>query len=139
MTYNTLITAIQTIVKNANIGLQEVYDTEVQDLAVFPCATILPKGHKNNMRSLGQNERLYTVVIQIYGSLTDEFIDTQKKIRTLTDSLINVLEKQSNLNLSNEVDWSDATEASFSFNTSLNLYVAQITLTVHAMVNRASL
>lgn len=137
MTYNELINVVKTILEEGDAGLQVVYPTLPETLEVYPCCTISPVGHSNSFASLRDNERLYTLSIKIFANLQDITEDTQLKLREITDNVVNVLEKQANLNLDGVVDWSNPSQAKFEFlNTPGRIYMSEITFQVHGRFNR---
>lgn len=137
MTYNQLITKVKDVLSAGSTGIVQFYTSFPDSFEKYPCCIITPLGHKNQIASLRDNVRLYSLLIRIVGNLEGETTDTQTKVRDIVDSVINVLEKQSNLSLDGIIDWSDATEATFRFQDQpTRLYIAEITYQIRARFNR---
>jgi hypothetical protein len=132
MTYNSLIEKIKNIIVAGVPDIQSSYDYYPESLSSFPALVVGAIGHEDSFYTLsssGFNTRQYSISIRIIGDLESTEINTQKKIREITDKVIDVLEK--NPTLDNTVDWCYPTKARFGFQGEpAKYYYSEITLTV---------
>ena len=140
MTYNTLIEKIKNVIISNVSEIQSSYDYYPESLASFPCLVVVPIGHEDSFYTLshsGFNTRQYSISIRIIGDLENTEINTQKKIRELTDKVIDVLEK--NPTLDNTIDWCYPTKARYGFEGQpAKYYYSEITLNVKFRFQRAN-
>jgi hypothetical protein len=140
ITYNDLILKIKNIITSNVPEIKSSYDYAPEEIAAFPAIIVIPQGHENNFHTLGfngQNVRNYNFSIRIIGNLENTEINTQKSIRSLTDKIADVLEK--NPTLDNTVDWSYPTKARFGFEGQpARYYYAEITLQARFRFFRAN-
>jgi len=140
MTYNTLIEKIKNVIISNVSEIQSSYDYYPESLTSFPCLVVVPIGHEDSFYTLshsGFNTRQYSISIRIIGDLENTEINTQKKIRELTDKVIDVLEK--NPTLDNTIDWCYPTKARYGFEGQpAKYYYSEITLNVKFRFQRAN-
>lgn len=139
--YRSIIARLKAILEAIQIdgqtALKTVYDYEPTEVTQYPTAIILPTSHTEEARDLRSNRRTYVFNIRIMGALQEEQVDTQTYIQTVADKVIDELAKQTNLNLSNTIDFSGFTSSGFRFVTDKSsLYIADIRYTATVCFNR---
>lgn len=139
MTYNNLITKIVNVITTGVPEIKSSYDYSPAEITAFPALIVIPIGHENvfqTMSSAGYNARQYNITIRIIGNMEETEVNTQKVIRSITDKVEDVLEKNPTLDLT--VDYCYPTKARFAFdNQPAKYYFSEITLNVKFRASRA--
>lgn len=136
---NTIITKLIEKLEAGSTGIQAFYDVNPKEPTQYPYCFILPSSHTNEFVNLRDTKREYTFRIYTTVNLTDNFEEGQKKLRTVTQAVIDILEDQDNVALDNTIEWMFPTANEYRFlGEPSSGYRSTITLRVRTRFNRFS-
>jgi len=121
--YNSIITKLKTLIEGTP-KVQIVYDHEPKATDQYPYVSIAPSTISEEYDSTGFNRRDYSVTIRVVALLNDDFVQAQLDTREITDSILEIL--ASNANLESVIESGLTESVAFSFITEENLYVSVI-------------
>ncbi len=137
--FTAIISQLKTLL-TAVTGVQIVYDYEPNKPTKYPFVSITPLGHaKSQYASLRDATREVRIMIRVYGHLHDTQKTGQTNLRSVVDSIINVLEHKDNVTLGGTINYSELSESNFHFvNKESQLYVCEIIYHAQVRYNRFS-
>jgi len=131
--YNEIITKLQTMLAGVP-KVQIVYDHLPKSTSKYPYISISPTTTVESYFDTGHNERGYGITIRVIGLLSDNFVQAQKDVRDITDSVLEAL--ASNGDLDGLIQSGMVETCEFAFIGNENIYSSTTEYTARVAVTR---